>query len=79
MFAQYSASNGGATVDGGEPYLVGRNDPYDTAASGDPYLNENERVRAASLARTFGLKSVNSVQVTKRDGNGPWGGRISRP
>ena len=40
VFAQYSASNGGATVDGGEPYLVGRNDPYDTPQSGDPYLNE---------------------------------------
>ena len=76
VFAQYSASNGGATVDGGEPYLVGRSDPYDTTASGDPYLNENERVRAASLAASYGLKSVNSVQVTKRDGNGPWGGRI---
>lgn len=76
VFAQYSASNGGATVAGGEPYLIGRNDPYDTAASGDPYLNENERVRAAALASAFNLKSVDSVQVTKRDGNGPWGGRI---
>ncbi len=76
VFAQYSASNGGATVDGGEPYLVGRTDPYDTAASGDPYLNENEKVRAASLAKSYGLKSVNSIQVTKRDGYGPWGGRI---
>jgi stage II sporulation protein D len=76
VFAQYSASNGGATVDGGEPYLIGRNDPYDTAASGDPYLSENERVRAAALAAAYNLKSVDSVQVTKRDGNGPWGGRI---
>jgi SpoIID/LytB domain protein len=76
VFAQYSASNGGATVDGGEPYLIGRNDPYDSAASGDPYLSENERVRAAALASAYHLKSVSSVQVTKRDGNGPWGGRI---
>lgn len=76
VFAQYSASNGGATVSGGTPYLVGRTDPYDTAASGDPYLNEDETVRAKSLAASFGLKSVDSVQITKRDGNGPWGGRV---
>lgn len=76
VLAQYSASNGGATVDGGTPYLVARTDPYDTAASGDPYLNESERVRAAALARSYGLKSVSSIQVTKRDGYGPWGGRI---
>lgn len=76
VFAQYSASNGGATVDGGTPYLVGRSDPYDTSASGDPYLSESQKVRAAALASSYGLKSVNSIQVTKRDGNGPWGGRV---
>jgi stage II sporulation protein D len=76
VLAQYSASNGGATVDGGLPYLVARTDPYDTSASGDPYLNESERVRAAALARSYGLKSVTSIQVTKRDGYGPWGGRV---
>lgn len=76
VFAQYSASNGGAMVAGGEPYLVAKPDPYDTAASGDPYLSEDERVRAAALAHSYGLKSVSSVQVTKRDGVGPWGGRI---
>ena len=76
VLAQYSASNGGATVDGGLPYLVARTDPYDTSASGDPYLDESERVQAAALAKAYGLKSVSSVQVTKRDGYGPWGGRI---
>jgi stage II sporulation protein D len=76
VFAQYSASNGGATVDGGEPYLVGKSDPYDSTASGDPYLNESTKVRATSLARSFGLKSVGSVQITKRVGYGPWGGRV---
>jgi peptidoglycan hydrolase-like amidase len=76
VFAQYSASNGGATVDGGQPYLIGKSDPYDTAASGDPYLDESTSVPAASLASSFGLKTVTSVQVTKRDGYGPWGGRI---
>lgn len=76
VFAQYSASNGGATVDGGEPYLVAKADPYDNAASGDPYLNQSERVAARTLARKYGLKSVGSITVSKRDGRGPWGGRI---
>ncbi|MGH8860945.1 MAG: SpoIID/LytB domain-containing protein [Jatrophihabitantaceae bacterium] len=76
VFAQYSASNGGATVDGGQPYLVGRTDPYDGSASGDPYLNESEQVPAARLASAYGLRSVSSVRVTRRDGHGPWGGRI---
>jgi peptidoglycan hydrolase-like amidase len=76
VFAQYAASNGGATVSGGTPYLVGRTDPYDGAASGDPYLNESKGVRAASIASSYGLKSVTSIEVTRRDGNGPWGGRV---
>jgi stage II sporulation protein D len=76
VFAQYSASNGGATVDGGQPYLVGKTDPYDTAASGDPYLDESTSMRATTLAGAYGLKSVSSLQITKRDGHGPWGGRI---
>ena len=50
VFAQYSASNGGATVDGGRPYLVGKADPYDSPASGDPYLDQS-RTRQPELAR----------------------------
>jgi stage II sporulation protein D len=76
VLAQYSASNGGATVAGGEPYLVAKADPYDSPASGDPYLNQSERVAARTLAKNYGLKSVSSITVTKRDGRGPWGGRI---
>jgi SpoIID/LytB domain protein len=76
VFAQYAASNGGATTDGGQPYLIARADPYDSTASGDPYLDQTEKVAVSTLARGYNLKSVSSVQVTKRDGNGPWGGRI---
>jgi SpoIID/LytB domain protein len=76
VFAQFSASNGGATVDGGKPYLIGKSDPYDASISGDPYLSQSETVKVASIASHFGLKSVSSVQITKRDGNGPWGGRV---
>lgn len=76
VFAQYSASNGGATVDGGEPYLIARADPYDTwRLSHDPYLDQSRSVSTAGLAAAFGLRRVSSITVT-RDGNGPWGGRV---
>ncbi|HEY3736375.1 MAG TPA: SpoIID/LytB domain-containing protein [Jatrophihabitans sp.] len=76
-FTQYSASNGGWTVDGGQPYLVSKQDPYDNAASGDPYLNWTRTVAAKTVASSFGMKSVTSIEITGRDGNGDFGGRVT--
>ena len=76
ILAQYSASNGGATVSAGLPYLIGRADPYDTTGSGDPYLDQSRTVSATALARSFGLASLTSVTIARRDGIGPWGGRV---
>jgi SpoIID/LytB domain protein len=76
VLAQYSASNGGATVSGGEPYLIGKDDPYDSSTSGDPYLKQSRRVSVKALAGYYQLAKVTSIKVTKRDGHGPWGGRI---
>jgi stage II sporulation protein D len=76
VLAQYSASNGGGTVYGGRPYLPGKADPYDSSISGDPYLNQSRTVSVSTLAIYFGLKKVTSVQITKRDGYGPWHGRV---
>lgn len=79
VFAQYAASNGGASVDGGQPYLVGRTDPYDTwRLSHDPYLNQSRSISATRFAAAFGLQRVSSITVSRRDGNGPWGGRVLR-
>ena len=50
IFAQFSASDGGWSVGGGEPYLVGRSDPYDSRISGDPYLGRSARRQVSSLA-----------------------------
>lgn len=69
IFAQFSASNGGYSVDGGYPYLVARDDStYDHGIPEDPH------------ARTFtgeeitghwtGLGDLVSVEVLERDGNG---------
>jgi SpoIID/LytB domain protein len=76
IWAMYSASNGGATVNGGEPYFTAQNDPYDTVAlAHDPYLSQSRTVSATAFASAFGLRSVTSITV-KRDGIGPWGGRV---
>jgi stage II sporulation protein D len=73
IFAQFSASNGGWTVAGGQPYLVAKADPYDTTKSGDPYLALSRKV---SLAKHYGLTKVTKI-VTRTNGHGTWGGRTT--
>ena len=77
IFAEFSASNGGMTSSGGEPYFVTKPDPYDNAASGDPYLNFTETVQAADVADYYGLRTVTAVQITGREGGSQWGGLVS--
>jgi SpoIID/LytB domain protein len=67
-FTQFSASNGGRTADGGEPYLVAKVDPYDNARSGDPYLSKKTTAAVKRIATTYGLKSVTRIEITGRDG-----------
>lgn len=74
--AQFSASDGGWTVDGGLPYLVAQADPYDDSASGDPYAGYRQTVRSSDLAAYFGLDRVTGIAILSRDGNGAWGGRV---
>ncbi|WP_375496644.1 SpoIID/LytB domain-containing protein [uncultured Jatrophihabitans sp.] len=76
IFAQFSASNGGWTVAGGQPYLIARPDPYDTAKSGDPYLAMTGTVSLASLARAYGLSKITRIATTT-NGHGAWGGRTT--
>ena len=76
-FAQFSASNGGWTVAGGQPYLVAKADPYDTPArSLDPYVDVSTKVRVSTLAAAFGLAKVTAISITSRDGHGVWTGRV---
>ena len=76
IFSQFSASNGGWTVYGGQPYLPAQADPYDAAGGTDPYTLQTLTLPVATLAKAFGLKTLTSVVVTKRDGNGTGGGRV---
>ena len=77
IFAQFSASSGGWTTDGGKPYLPAQADPYDNVASGDPYLNWTRSVPVASIASSYGLSKVTQLEITAQDGHGDWGGRVS--
>ncbi|SHH26612.1 SpoIID/LytB domain protein [Jatrophihabitans endophyticus] len=76
IFAQFSASNGGWSAGGGQPYLTARADPYDPSAAGNPYIDYRRTVSVRSLASYFGLAKVTKLAVTKRDGHGTWGGRV---
>lgn len=76
IFAQFSASNGGWTSYGGYPYLPHKADPYDNAASGDPYLNWTRSLSVASIVSWFGLSRATRIEITQREGGGMWDGRV---
>ncbi|MGI8677228.1 MAG: SpoIID/LytB domain-containing protein [Jatrophihabitans sp.] len=75
IFAQFSASNGGWTSYGGQPYLPAKPDPYDSTRSGDPYLLYSKTISVAALGQEFGISHLKLVVITRRDGNGAWAGR----
>ncbi len=76
VFAQFSASDGGWSTSGGEPYLVAQRDPYDSARSGDPFLSYHRTVPVSSISAYYGLSKVTKIVVSKRDGHGAGGGRV---
>jgi len=75
-FAQFTSSNGGWSVAGGFPYLVARADPYDRGSAGDP---TSTTFSAAAITRNWpGIGDLVSIEVTRRDGHGPYGGRATQ-
>lgn len=73
ILAMYSASNGGFSVYGNEPYLPAQPDPWDV---GSPEHDWTVRVSAATIAAQYGIGQLRNLTVTSRDGNGEWGGRV---
>ncbi len=69
-FTQFAASNGGAMVSGGQPYLVSKADPYD-------HEQWTRTVSVASVAGYYGLARVTEIDITGRSGGGPWGGAVT--
>lgn len=72
---EYSASNGGWIASGGTSYTPPRRDPY---RAGDPYANWTFTVDVVALGKKFGLARLDRLQVTGRDGQGEWGGRVTQ-
>lgn len=77
VHAEFSASNGGHTVDGGAFSQVAKPDPYD-ARMKNTNSAWSKTAPASTLEKTFGLGSLTSVQVIARDGFGADGGRATK-
>ena len=76
-FTQFSSSNGGFSVAGGQPYLVAKADPWDGAVP-NPMHTWTATLPASTIQAYY--PSVGKLQrlvITSRDGNGDWGGRIN--
>lgn len=74
IFAEFSASDGGWTADGGTPYLVAQPDPWDAGA---PDHDWKGVVTAAQIQTRYPqLGRLTDVVVVQRSGNGDGGGRI---
>lgn len=72
IFAQFSASNGGHSVRGAFGYLPARKDPWDR-------YSWEQAISAADLETAFDtIGSFERIRVEQRDGNGAWGGRVTR-
>jgi peptidoglycan hydrolase-like amidase len=72
-FTQFSASNGGASLAGSQPYLVSQVDPYDTA-----YRNWTATITTADLeARWPSAGHIQSLTLTPSPANAPGGGYVS--
>jgi stage II sporulation protein D len=75
-FTQFSASSGGWTSAGSQPYLVARQDPYD-GWSGNPHASWRVRMSDTRIESAFpGIGDLTRIRFSGRDGNGQWGGRV---
>ena len=75
IFAQFSASNGGWSTDGGAPYLRAQRDDWDGVVPSTVH-SWTATLRAADLEAHFPVGHLLRLRVTSRDGNGEWGGRV---
>jgi SpoIID/LytB domain protein len=77
ILAQFGAADGGWTAAGGESYLPAEQDPYDglVANSAHAWTTTVSAAAVESLAPSIGR--LQDLEVTQRDGNGTWGGRVT--
>jgi SpoIID/LytB domain protein len=75
-FTEYSASNGGYTVSGGKPYLPAKKDPYE--GTSPDYYGWRVTISSEDLETFYGLENLTRIRIARRDGNGRWGGRVTK-
>ena len=77
IFAEFSSSNGGWSTQGSFSYLAPRADPWDGIAS--PHHYWTATLTAAQLERKYpAVGRLLRIRITRRDGNGDWGGRVKQ-
>ena len=75
IFAEFSSSNGGWSTQGSFSYLSPRADPWDKIAS--PHHYWTATLTATAIERKYpSVGRLLRIRVTRRDGNGEWGGRV---
>lgn len=65
IFAEFSASNGGYTVKGDQPYLPARPDPYEGQSK--DYYGWRVQVTAQDLETFYRLANLTRIRVAERD------------
>ncbi len=76
-FTQFSSSSGGFTNQGSQPYLRPVNDPWD-GTSANPNRSWTQNVSVSTIrARYPSIGTPQRLRVTKRNGHGADGGRVS--
>lgn len=76
-FTQFSASNGGWSSAGSMPYLVARPDPYDAVAN-PTYSTWTATIDDTVVEAAWPqVGDLTAIEVSGRDGNGDWGGRVT--
>ncbi len=76
-FTQFSSSNGGFSVAGGQPYLVAKADPWDGAVPNSMHTWTATLPVSTIQANYPSVGRLQKLVITARDGNGDWGGRIN--
>ncbi|HEX9775816.1 MAG TPA: SpoIID/LytB domain-containing protein [Actinomycetota bacterium] len=75
VFAEFHSSSGGHTAQGSRPYLAPVEDPWDAVS---PYNRWEATVDVAEVQRRWpAIGRLTSLGPFARDGDGPWGGRVT--
>lgn len=73
-YTQFTSSNGGQITTGDYTYQIAQKDPYDGVIKDQTW---SKTISASKLGKAFGVGTAKKVQITKRDGYGRWGGRVT--